>query len=117
MEGETKSNEQGEALLDVLNNQSRQKPGATCFQVSIFIVTREYVMVRAKMFAVLFHDNIVEGAFEHFDETTASAPGSSIVFDCIVCSIRRQNQWYNVKVFSSWKNGFYALKNGLLPTF
>ena len=73
-------------------------------------------MVRAKMFAVLFGDNVVDGVFKHFDKTHTTANCPSIVFDCIVCPIRLQNQWYNVKVFFSWKNGFYALKNELLPT-
>ena len=85
--------------------------------MSIFIVTLGHEMVRAKMFAVLFSDSVVEGPFQHFDKTYTSAPGSSIVFDFIVCPIRRQNLRYNVMVFFSWKNGFYALKNELLSTF
>ena len=105
-----------EKLLLLMNYISK---GAEVLEilVSRFIRTWQHVMEWEKMFDALFHDNIVEGAFEHFDETTASAPGSSIVFDCIVCPIRRQNQWYNVNVFFGWKNGFYSLKNEPWPTF
>ena len=73
-------------------------------------------MVRAKMFAVLFSDNNVDGPVRHFEEMPAR--GHSQEVDCTVCTIRRQNRWYkDVKVFFSRKHGFYALKNALLPTF
>ena len=79
--------------------------------VSRFIKTREHVMERAKTFAALFHDNIVEGAVRHFDETHDTAPGASLVVDCTVCPIRRPKQSYkDAKVFFSGKHWFYALK-------
>ena len=79
--------------------------------VSRFIRTREHVMERAKTYAALFRDNIVEGAVRHFDETHASAPGSSLVVDCTVCPIRRPKQSFkDAKVFFSGKHWFYALK-------
>ena len=78
---------------------------------SRFIKTREHVMERAKNFAALFHDNIVEGAVRHFDETHDAAPGASLIIDCTVCPIRRPKQPYkDAKVFFSGKHWFYALK-------
>ena len=73
--------------------------------MSIFIVTLGHEMVRAKMFAVLFSDSVVEGPFQHFDKTYTSAHAFSIVFDFIVCPIRRQNQRYNERSSSVGRTG------------
>ena len=104
-EDETNSDEDGEALLDALNIQSCQKQRATCFLVSKFIVTQEYVMEVAKTFVVLFNDSVVDGPFQHFDKTYTSAHAFSIVFDFIVCPIRRQNKRYNERSSSVGRTG------------
>ena len=79
--------------------------------VSHSIKTREHVMDRAKAFAALFHDNIVEGAVRCFNETHDAVPGASLVVDCTVCPIRRPKQPYkDAKVFFSGKHRFYTLK-------
>ena len=100
----------GEKLLFLMLYMAR---GVEVLELIVkkFIKTREHVMERAKTFAALFHDSIVEGAVRNFDETHAAAPGASLVVDCTVCPTRRPKQPYkDAKVFFSGKHWFYALK-------
>ena len=79
--------------------------------VAHFIKNREHVNERAKTFARLFRNNIVEGTVRYFDETHLSLPGASLVVDCTVCETTKPAGSFEAsKFFFSGKHWFYAIK-------
>ena len=79
--------------------------------VAHFIKNREHINERAKTFARLFRNNIVEGTVRYFDETHPSLPGASLVVDCTVCETTKPAGSFEAsKFFFSGKHWFYAIK-------
>ena len=78
--------------------------------VGPFIKNKEHVTERAKAFAKLFRNFIVEGTVRYFDETHEALPGASLVVDCTVCETTKpKGSFEKAKVFFSGKHWFYAI--------
>ena len=79
--------------------------------VGRFIRTRSHIEERARAFADLFHDTLVDGSVRFFDETHPLAPGAALIVDCTVCKIRRPDlPFRKAKRFFSGKHSMYCLK-------
>ena len=79
--------------------------------VGRFIKTRSHIEERARTFAGLFIDVLVDGAVRFFDETHPLVPGAALIVDCTVCEIRRPGlPFKKAKQFFSGKHSMYCLK-------
>ena len=79
--------------------------------VGRFIRTRSHIEERARAFANLFHDVLVQAAVRFFDEIHPAAPGAALVVDCTVCEIPRPSLPFQKAIkFFSGKHNIYCLK-------